>query len=207
MTSLLYGITEGGVRVDAVVIGVDGRPLRSVAAAGLCAWISEHDRRPEPTEDNLRRYEMAVEMLMARGPVLPARFGSTVGGDDEATALLLARRADVAAGLERVRDAVEIAVRLPQPRCIPDAGAGPGTSYLLERLSWSQANRHLAERLDGVLDGIVRERAQRPRAGLAYLVDRSRLEEFLDRVGGLDEPGLTCSGPWPPYSFVPSAPR
>jgi hypothetical protein len=41
----------------------------------------------------------------------------------------------------------------------------------------------------------------------AYLVPRERVQDFRRRVGdaGTDNPGLRllCTGPWPPYHFVP----
>jgi hypothetical protein len=42
----------------------------------------------------------------------------------------------------------------------------------------------------------------------AYLVERGHLESFVAAVRRLDEERaerqVLCTGPWPPYSFVPS---
>lgn len=88
-------------------------PLRAVAAAGLVAVVTE--AQDELTAEALWRREELVEQLMADRDVLPVRYGTRFDDDDEAARAVAARRASLTAALERVRGAVEFAVRAPGP--------------------------------------------------------------------------------------------
>ena len=97
------------------------------------------------------------------------------------------------------------------------AGTRPssGTSYLRERLELRQSARRVASELDP-LTTLARSsrRTLSPAPHLpvldAYLVERDRVDEFVAMVAQLDdhldEVELTCTGPWPPYSFAEGAP-
>lgn len=90
-----------------------------------------------------------------------------------------------------------------------------GASYLRDRLELRQSARRVASELDP-LTAVARSsrRALVPRPDLpvldAYLVDRGRVDEFLELVEQLDDcledVELVCTGPWPPYSFAEGAP-
>jgi len=172
----VYAVTEPGTPAPP--------GLRVVEAAGLAAVVGDHDA-PAPSVDALWQHERVVEGLMERGPVLPMRFGSTT---HDVGVLLEERHAELTAALERVRGAVELGVRAtpdPEP-------AASGTEYLMRRARTERAHAALAE--------FARASVARPHAG-AYLVDRDTVDAFRARVRELDE-RLTCTGPWPPYSFV-----
>jgi hypothetical protein len=181
----VYAVTEAGA---------DAPPstLYAVRHGALAALVAEHEA-PEPTPEALRRHEAVVEGLMARGPVLPMRFGSTT---DDVEGWLAAHEGELPAALERVRGAVELGVRGTGsgPRTPPPAS---GTEYLMRRAG--------TERLHAPLAAMARASVRRgrpPHVG-AYLVDRDRVDRFRARVRELDA-GLVCTGPWPPYSFCGS---
>src|SRR4051794_18233492 len=161
--------------------------LYAVRHGALAAVVADH-ATPQPTPEALRRHEAVVEGLMARGPVLPLRFG---GVTDDVAGWLAAREDELAPLLDRVRGAVELGVRGGD-----DAGAGApasGTDYLLRRV----ADEHVHAPLAALARASVRRR--RPHVG-AYLVDRDVVDRFHARVRELDR-RLVCTGPWPPYSF------
>lgn len=208
--------------VDAVPgslgLGLDGAPLRAVQAGRVAAVVGEHDRPSEPDEDKLWTHETMVERLMEEAVVLPLRFGVTVAGETELRAWLGGHEEELVAQLEEVRDAVELSVRaeLPAVQGNPDPTPGAreaasGTEYMRRREQSIQAVERARERLHDPLDALARRavlpapgvRAERFRA--AYLVDGERVEAFAAEVERLaDELGLqvSCTGPWPPYSFV-----
>jgi len=132
-------------------------------------------------------------------------------------ALLDERGAEWRRGLEWVAGSFELAVRgALAERSSPAAGASggqaPGSSYMLAL----KAREDLASELDGriarALGPLARaSRFTRPRGApasvaSAHLVERSRLHEFRDRAAQLAEEidfaEVSCTGPWPPYSFV-----
>lgn len=217
MSLLLYAIAEAEVAVAGT--GLEDRPLHSVKAGPLAAIVSTHDTpRPQPTIDTLCQYEEAVERLMSSNAILPARFASVVEDEEEARTMLSRRRRDLVSALDRVRGAVELAVSAgwrgaPQPAAA--ARRGPGTAYLETRLGQRARAKQVAVALEP-LAGVARVSRCRlnPRAEAvlqaAYLVDRTRIDDFVGLVevldGRLAEVELACTGPWPPYSFVEGAP-
>lgn len=209
MTVLLYAVTD----LDRVSgIGVGGTALKLVRGSGLAGVISSS--RPElDLQDVAWEYERVVELLMASGTVLPARFGTTLEHEDAVSRFLASRRSQLIRGLERVRGAVEMGVRVQwgerdEPAEDDDES---GTAYMLGRLARLRTARGIADRL-APLQTVARlgRIALLPRRGVAvlgaYLVDHGRAEEFArwcDRLG--DELSLAefvCTGPWPPYSFA-----
>jgi hypothetical protein len=171
----------------------------------------------EVTVDALWQHERIVEALMDGRDVLPVRYGTCVPDEAAAAQAVADNHEAFAASLESVRGAVELAVRVfpagsarPAPTSPPEATTG--TEYLRARV------RAAAEESDAT--AIVHEplargaraervaRVNRPGELLraAYLVDRSAARAFSARVAEIqqDSPQLriTCTGPWPPYSFA-----
>jgi len=174
-------------------------PLYEVDHGRLAAVVADHDP-PEPTPDSLWRHEEIVESLMADGPVLPMRFGSTTDDVEE----LLDRRHDaLIAGLERVRGAVELGVRVVG--ALGESPPASGTEYLRRRAAIAALRRRIHE----PLAALSRASLELDRHGSvgAYLVDESAVEPFHATVDDLEvelDVTLACTGPWPPYSFPPS---
>lgn len=221
MSLLLYGVVEaGGAGGDLISVrGLDDEQLQTVVEGPLAAIVSEHHGGPpEPAIERLYDYERTVRGLMDSRAILPARYGSMLADEGAVRALLRRRRRDLLARVHRVRGAVELALRASwrggaktplEPR--PPSG----TSYLRERLERRQSARRLASELDP-LTALARSsrRTLAPAPDLpvldAYLVERERVREFVAMVrqldDRLDDVELTCTGPWPPYSFVEGAP-
>jgi hypothetical protein len=94
----------------------------------------------------------------------------------------------------------------------PDGTDSSATGHLLDRLARTRRAMTFGERMDAALTEIARASKRRvtttPALLLtsAYLVDRDRLEEFRDSIESLgfelDGATVTCTGPWPPYSFA-----
>jgi Gas vesicle synthesis protein GvpL/GvpF len=206
MTVLLYAVTETNAGGGVDVRGLDDRPLRTIRDDGLIALVSDVETDPVPTEPNLWAYENVVERLMTNATVLPARFGATVRQDDEIKRMLASRHDEFVHTLGMVRGAVEIAIRAPTSteQVTPKQ---TGTEYMLARLGERQHARQLAAEIDAAVGDLARARTCRPHSlnTLAYLVDHDQLEEFLRRLDELNDPEITWTGPWPPYSFTTPA--
>jgi Gas vesicle synthesis protein GvpL/GvpF len=188
--------------------GLGGATLRLARADGLAALYSRHRTlRPRPSPEAMWAHERAVEALMERGAVLPMRFGTVLADEAALTAALADRREALAAGLSRVRGRVEVGLRVLPDR--PARSAGSGRAYLLERMDEHRAARELHAALAAhARESAVRTPAPPPALlAAAYLVERADAAAFHDRVHELAAgfPGVraVCTGPWPPYSFVP----
>jgi Gas vesicle synthesis protein GvpL/GvpF len=211
MTLLLYAITARDHALPAAAVGFGGRPLRRVSTGEVAAVVGDVDATPAPTHETLLGYERTLEGLMAEGTMLPARFG-TVLADDAAVEELVAGRHDAFAdALRRVAGAVEMGVRAGWTDA--DADRRPsGAEYLRGRLAQRQRAQRVAAKLDTALGELAQDRACRIRAlsqaqvTAAYLVARPQVGEFRAACAGLaasvSEATVTCTGPWPPYSFV-----
>jgi hypothetical protein len=214
----LYGITDAAVAPS--VPGLRDAPLRAIRQDGLTAVVSEHDELDlVAEEDELWAHESVVEALMESGAVLPMRIGSVVADFEAASSLLRDRAAEFRSALERVRGAVELGVRAagapmaaqaPVPAAV--GARGPGTTYMLARLSDKARHDEAAVRIHEALRPLARRSTMpahsvgRGSLRAAYLVDRDEVDSFTERVEELerelDGVSIACTGPWPPYSFT-----
>ena len=103
----------------------------------------------------------------------------------------------------------------------PEPAGQTGHAYMKARMAEEQRRRveqrrgeRLADELDAPLVGLSSERTRRvlarPEVPLtaAYLVPRAHLDAFrreVQRLGATrPDVRVLCTGPWPPYHFVPS---
>jgi hypothetical protein len=138
------------------VVGVSGRRVRTMRAAGLAAAVTTVSLA-EFGEDALRGHledlawlesiarvhHRVVEIVATRVPVVPLRLATVYRGDDRVAAMMAARRQDLAAALGRVRGRTEWGVKAyasdsaDQDRAVEisrhDSAARPGMAYLRQR--------------------------------------------------------------------------
>jgi len=187
----------------------DVAPLRVVPCrdlAAVCAPAGD----PELSPEALWRHEEVVEALMRDRDLLPVRFGTRLPDEAAAARAVADRREALAVALQRVRGAVELAVRLlaeAEGGQEAEAPAG-GADYMQQR----RAAAEVAAAIHAPLSRLARASAERPSPvrnevlRAAYLVDREAVERFGHAVAGLqrEHPRLRilCTGPWPPYSFA-----
>jgi hypothetical protein len=213
------------------VSGLRGAELRTIGEGSHFAIVSEHeDLRLEAAENDLWAHESVIEEAMKEGAVLPMRFGTALADEAAVREALRERGAEFDRALQRVRGAVELAVRAvigvenladeqvdaPINVAGPVTQPGPGTAYMLDQLARKRLAERVSERIDRPLAPLARASTsklstdEQPRLNAAYLVDRERVAAFRDRVElleqELDAASIVCTGPWPPYSFVASEP-
>lgn len=192
---LLYGVIEAGT--PAVGYGLEQQPLRTITHGAVRAVVSDHQATPGTVESNMWAYEQVAERLMTSGPVLPARYGTVADRDEEIETMLAEREDEFTRGLDRVRGAVEIAIRTEPPASVPPDASG--TDYMRARLAQEHQDAALIKQIEDAAGGYVRARTRRSPTALAYLVEEEHVADFIHEAAQL---GLTPTGPWPPYSFV-----
>jgi hypothetical protein len=177
-------------------------PVRAVRAGELTVLCSPAAGERDLTPDALWRREALIEELMEERALLPVRYGTVVEDERAAAEAVAGRDAELAGRLERVRGAVELAVRA-QPAEAEQAPAG-GVKFIQTRRAAEDAARKLHERLAAAAREAVLQPGRELLRG-AYLVPRDGVEDIVALVRALQEQRpellLVCTGPWPPYSF------
>ena len=224
MGTWLYCILPGDAP-EPRATGIDGRPVRSIRAGGVTAWVSDVPTAPRPELVRIRAHDGVIRAAQDAGftPV-PIRWGQLAAGDDDVRAHLESR--DYRPDLERIAGCVEFGIRVLDPEA-PDAGSpdearaeaqGSGAAYLrlvAERMHTLERTRaramDAARASDDALAARVVERrlepTERPAGALvAHLVQASAAGEYAEQAHKLAHahPPLrvVVTGPWPPYSFV-----
>jgi hypothetical protein len=211
-----YGICEPAVAAPVLGRrGLGGATVRTLEHNGLAAVYSRRrSPRPRPTPELVLAHERVVEALMARGAVLPLRFGTQLEHEDALASVLSERRDELLRSLERVRGKAELGLRMipEHPTHGGRASDTTGRGYLLERV---HAHRRCEQAIREVHDPLAElsvansiRRPFRPPAILvaAYLVDAERVATFRKRADQLAQRQaamqVLVTGPWPPYTFA-----
>lgn len=210
MTLCVYAIASR-LRGSTTAVGIAGERVAAVRAGRLTAIVGRVPRIPRPTPERLRRYDAVVRSLSRNAPaVLPARYGTQVRAVEELSLILLSRQASLRRQLARVRNRVQMTVRVVDagaPRGGPD-GVPPasGAAYLRGR---AEARRVRAfDPLRAAVRRWVRdERSERhgPIATVYQLIPRGSVPAYrraLDRAAAAADARIVVSGPWPPYAFA-----
>jgi hypothetical protein len=143
--------------------------------------------------------------------VLPLRYGTRLPDQQQLKAALDERGAEFEQLLDLVRDRVELAVRvLDERRGERPREVRSGREYMRSLAD----RRRRVERACAViepLEGTALAARRRESSGddlvrWAFLVERDAVDRFSAHVEDLrvshPELRMTCTGPWPPYSFV-----
>lgn len=111
MTLAVYAVTDA-VRVPRTT-GVRGERLRLYREGAIAAVAGEIQHALRPSADTLRRYDGTVRRLAASlSAVVPARFGTRVADAEELRRALRARQHVLRRAVSRVRNRVQMTVRL-----------------------------------------------------------------------------------------------
>jgi hypothetical protein len=180
-------------------------PLWAVRRGNLSLLCGPASGIAEPTPDDLWRHEALLERLLEDRDLLPVRFGTVVADEDAAARVLDERHDELVAGLDRVRGAVEVALRVRAREPAQPAEGLSGREYLDAKGGPARTANHVHEALAELArESVVHTRDDLLRA--AYLVERGEVEAFVAAVRRLQEAhsdvALLCTGPWPPFSFA-----
>jgi hypothetical protein len=168
----------------------------------------------EPEPAAIWRHDSVVEAAMREGAVLPTRFGTTFSDLPGLVDALERDQDRLSRRLEDVRGCVELAVRVSVPSA-SDGAPRSGAEYVRGQLAREQERRTVAEQTLVPLEAHAlrssRSSVISPSGELtaSYLVRAEAVDGFADQVEALahrhSELALSCTGPWPPYSFVGGA--
>jgi Gas vesicle synthesis protein GvpL/GvpF len=217
MDQYLYAIAERlprSWRPPAAGVTAAAVAARRVGDLSLITSALEHAPREGPRL--LSQHHDVVATTMSAAAVVPFRCG-TVLPSDEVDPWLAGHEALLRATLAHVRGRVEMNIRLlhldwhvSHDRALRSTlDAGGDSIRSVDAGELRQLGERLAERAGAVewrfrVDGSPRNVA----ASAAFLLPRDEVGDFLARIGPIASrnPAVAVvpTGPWPPYSFVPT---
>src|SRR6476661_5268258 len=191
----------------------------------------------DPTRENVLAHEFVNETVMKEFTVIPMSFGTVFRSEKDVSALLKSTFQAFTDVLEKMQDKIEFGLKIlwdrdkvvaniessnDEIRRLKDEitrNAASSTYFarmqlgrLIEAALEETGNRYVSEVHDALKPVSVASRSNkvigdRMILNAAFLVDRSRSEEFDERVREVSrsyEDVLTFkyTGPWPPYNFV-----
>ena len=111
--SYVYGVLRSSGRRKPAGKGIDGKPLRMVAADGIAALASDVPDAPlEAGRDELLTHAHVLERALEGGAVLPMQFGVVMPDDDAIREELLStHRVQLKAQLDEMEGKVEMNVK------------------------------------------------------------------------------------------------
>ena len=152
----------------------------------------------------------ALHQLWSYVPVLPMRFGTVVSDSDELDELVAERESEWTDRIAAVTGHSECIVHLPLPEPVPEhvKDEQTGSDYLRRRAA--ELKQHDAETaelralLAPYASEITKLSSIRPQeARLSVLLPDEQVEAARTAIRdwGENRPGVTVTGPWPPFSF------
>jgi hypothetical protein len=191
----------------------------------------------DPTRENVLAHELVNETVMREFTVIPMSFGTIFRTKDDIVELLKSTYKAFDDVLEKMRDKIEFGLKVlwDRDRVISKleehddeirrlkeeiTGNVQSSTYfarmqlgrLVEAALESTANGYVMDIHESLKPVAVASRSNKPIGdkmimNAAYLVERSREEEFDEAVKALsrkyeDLLSFKYTGPWPPYNFV-----
>ncbi len=205
MPLLLYCLAESEPAVPPPPQGVRGRPVERQAFAGMQCYYSVFPHAPANlSKEDALAFHSVVTAIFAKAAVTPFRFPTVLEGEDELEVYLETEGHDLLESLQRLREFVQMEVRLSY-------GAESGKGH-------AKLGAHAREILEQVA-GSVRESLEEairawhtrefPNGLRCYaLISRGEVASFRHKAEGLKTEGavrLAVSGPWPPTEFLHEA--
>ncbi|MBA3637942.1 MAG: GvpL/GvpF family gas vesicle protein [Acidobacteria bacterium] len=191
---------------------VGRRRLQSAAFGRIHVVYQRRSVVPPVTDEELRaQHAVVLAIAEQASAVLPARYGSLLS-KGELAAAVRQHENEIVAALDRVRDHVQMTIRVLGTRASRpplQALVGiSGTEYLQRaRRAADPPMTPTGERvLAAVRPLVAAERREHGAGGLLatiyHLVDVHKVERYTKAAGG-PVPGVIVSGPWPPFAFSP----
>ena len=164
----------------------------------------------EPAPEMVKAFNRVLQGIFAQTAIIPFRFPTIVESEDVLRQFVESRSAEYHNALRRLRDKVQMDVRISVNAGGEAAGSASqsGKNYLEAKRACYEQVQSILEEFKRASRSLAEEWIQRDTAsgirGFA-LVDRSSLPVFLEKIARVPTPaGISArvTGPWPPSEFV-----
>lgn len=181
--------------------GVRGAQVQATRKNELACYFSEYETFPGGSADELKQdaldFHWTVNHVFQRQGVIPFRFPTLMAEGNALEIFLEKHSAEYLADLKRLRDQVQMEVRLTaMPAEVPSSGTG--TAYLKAKFDAAQKVVESENLMKSAAQAEWKQRGNRYFA----LIPRGAVAEFRDKMAGLGQATMRVSGPWPPTEFV-----
>ena len=213
MSTLVYCITEAGRGMVVPQFGIDNLPLQTVECDGLQCIASDvpGDRVPAlSSKDSVLVFHRVLQELFAQGAIIPFRFPTLIEDEAQLGAFLHEHAAEYHDSLKRLRDMVQMEIRLSH--MLKDNSSPreqrTGADYLRGKQKQETALRRAADQIRSAAETTVQEWQERGSAEtkrLFALIPRSAVDLFRTKLAGVviePEVKARASGPWPATEFL-----
>ena len=211
MPLLAYCMTAAALQPEPPFSGVNGSPVESMQVAGVQCFFSQvaenQTTGARPKEEALA-FHRVLQDVFALTAILPFRFPTIVEGESELVAFIEEHASEYRKALARLRDAVQMEIRITSGQSETRQPQSSGGEYLRRRLAEQRELETVAQALRQTSAFLVRGWLQRDASGALrcfILLDRGRIAEFQTALGSVQissNLSVRVSGPWPATEFV-----
>ena len=209
---LAYCIAEQESQIRIPDRGVKEAPIRSIDMATLRCLVSDFDTHVphEALPEMVKAFNRVLQKIFEQTVIIPFRFPTIVETEDVLRNFIKERAAGYSRALHRLRNKVQVDVRISKETVPEAAGATSqsGKSYLELKKAGYQQVQSVLEEFQRATGSLAEKWVQRDTPsgirGFA-LVDRASLSVFLENIGRVHTPaGISArvTGPWPASEFV-----
>ena len=203
---LLYCMAEENAEASLPPRGVRAAAVETRRKNGLTCYFSRYDSFAGGAAEELQRdaldFHWTIHHVFEKQTVIPFRFPTLLPAEGDLETFLDKHAAAYIADLDRLREKVQMEVRVtPPPSIQPSDNAvckNTGTEYLKAKFDAVQKTVELENLMKTAAQAEWKQRGNRHFA----LLPRGAVAEFRGKINALGQATLRVSGPWPPSEFV-----
>ncbi|MEL6557633.1 MAG: GvpL/GvpF family gas vesicle protein [Bacteroidota bacterium] len=232
MKLLLYCFSRQGESTPRSILGIDGKPVKSITKNGIQCFYSTADRYPTPEEiignsatidENVAiKYHRVIIGFHKALPILPFRYGSIISSEEALISLIDQNINQIFQALNQFEFTSENSFLVTAKKALePETPKGllksdsPGVSYLRDKykkLGTQQPNDHKIQEIKSIFSNLLREnmidiKAESQSEGIKiHLLNRKKWSPSALEIEGisqrLENYQVKYLGDFPPYHFI-----
>jgi len=210
MSLLVYCITETSAVNSPSHSGVGRMAVESLEHDGLRCFVSESKSvSGKQVREDALIFHRVLNDIFQQAAIIPFRFPTILSDRPEVIAHLTEHSEEYASALSRLRDLVQMELRIQLKESSFEASAKPsGTEYLRNLQAMRAKLEMVAQEFRQVGAGWIKEWRQRESShGIRCfaLIDRTAVIDFQREIGNVpvqSELTARLSGPWPATQFL-----
>jgi hypothetical protein len=212
MAVLAYCITDAEAQIDVPKQGLQGKKIEDIVESGLRCYISNYTADDPASKQPVREAALAfnriLQTFLRQTAIIPLRYPTVLADANEVSSFLRDHAGEYRDGLSRIRDGVQMEIRLSSPAWSGSGVENSGAEYLRARQAHYRRVNQIAEELYkavGLAAKSYKIRQVAEGARCFFLVDRAAVDQFVGNVRSAKLPadvGVRVSGPWPATEFL-----